>query len=506
MSGFPWGQLSAELWLVGLGLVLLLVDLLPGRDERRGRLIGGLAFAGLLLGLVPASGACAPDGASPLLFGGLFAVDDFQIFFRLFVLLSTALVVLLSFDYLEHITIDRGVFFALLVFGALAMCLLAGSRDLVMVYLAIEFLSITSYVLAAFLLGGDRDGLGATRRSLEAGLKYLIYGAVASGIMVYGFSLMYGLAGSTSLEAVGAAFAGPGNQPIKLLALLMALAGFTFKVSAVPFWQWAPDVYEGAPTPVAAFLAVGSKGAGIAVLVRFLTLSAGGFAGQWETVLALIAVLTMFTGNLLALVQTNLKRLMAYSGIAHAGYLLVGLVCNDEAGRGVQAMLIYLLAYLIMTIGVFAIIVWQQRRTGRESIESLSGLAQEEPWMAVALTILLLSLVGIPPTVGFIGKLHLLVATVNTPYLWLGLMIIINSVISAYYYWNLARLAWLGEPAAVEAPAEPVRPARWAASVAYLCLVLTLVFAVWFGPLRDLSEAPLAGPDEAPAPIQWATR
>jgi len=498
VTGFPWGQLSCELWLGLLGLVMLGADLLI-RDRSKAHYVGYLALVGLMIGLVPAAGGCAPDAASPLLFGGSYAVDRFQVFFRLFALIQAILVVVLSFDYLEHIRLDRGVYFTLIVFGTLAMVLLTGSRDLVMIYLVIEFLSITSYLLAGFLLGSDKPALGEIKRSLEASLKYLIYGAVASAVMVYGFSLMYGLAGATSLEAVGRAYAEPGNALIKLTALIMALAGFTYKISAVPFHQWAPDVYQGAPTPVSAFLAVGSKGAAIAVMVRFLTLATGSFADHWQVVLALVAVCTMFVGNLLALLQSNLKRLLAYSGVAHAGYLLVGLVANDEANRGVQAMLLYLMVYLLMTMGAFAVVVWHQRRTGSEDIADLAGLARTEPFMAIMMTVLLLSLTGIPPTAGFIGKLHLLLLTVNLKHAWLGVMIVINSAISLYYYWNIVRVMWLLPPA--DEPLAKHRPAQWAAGVAYICGLLTLLAGLQFGPLRDLADAPL---DVAPAAMEPA--
>jgi proton-translocating NADH-quinone oxidoreductase chain N len=485
--------MSAELWLCLLGIGLLGLDLaLP---DRRKHVVGYAALAGLVVGLVPASGTCAPPTAHPALFGGLYMADRFQTFFRLFAEVTAILVVLLSLDYLAHLRVDRGVYFALIVFGALAMVLLAGSNDLIMIYLSIEFLGIVSYVLAGYLLGTDKAHLNEIKGSNEAAIKYLIYGAVASAVMLYGFSLLYGLAGSTSLRAVAVAFATPGADLLKLVALAMAMVGLGFKISAVPFQQWAPDVYQGAPTPVAAFLAVGSKGAAFAVLARFLLLGLGGWQAQWAPLLSILAVASMFTGNLLALLQSNFKRMLGYSGVAHAGYLLVALVTNGPDLRGVQALLIYLLAYLLMTMGAFAVVVWYQRAGGSEEIEDFAGLAQREPLMAVALTLFLLALTGIPPTAGFVGKLHILLATVTPDYAWLGVVIVVNSVISLYYYWNLARLMWLREPRS----RAPLRASFCAPAVVYVCATLTLLCGLQFGWLWELTRTPLSE-FRAPAP------
>jgi proton-translocating NADH-quinone oxidoreductase chain N len=479
--------MATELWLAGLGLVMLTADCLL--SPRRGHWLGWLGLAGLLAAFVPAAGGCETSCANPALFGGLYMADHFLSFFRIFAVLQGVLVTLLSLDYLEHIRVDRGVYFTLLIFATLAMILLAGANDLVMIYLSVEFLSITSYILAGFLLGADKAHLGEIKRSAEASLKYLIYGAVASAVMLYGFSLMYGLAGGTDLTRIAATFGQPGNELVKLLAVALALVGLGFKVSAVPFHQWAPDVYEGAPTPVTALLAVGSKGAAFALLARVMILGLGGFQGHWSSLLAIIAVATMFTGNLLALVQSNFKRLLAYSAIAHAGYMLVALVCDDpEHHRGVQALLIYLMAYLLMTLGTFAFVIWYQRQTGSENIEDYAGLAGRDAPMAVVLSILMLSLTGIPPTAGFIGKLHILLCTANPQWWWLGAVVVINSVISLYYYWNVARLMWLVEPTVEFKP----RRTLCTPAVVWFCGLLTLGLGLQFEPLLSVSDAPLA--------------
>lgn len=486
MSGFPWAQLSTEIWLCVLGLGLLVADLFV-TDARR-HLLGYAALAGLALALVPASGVCASAAAERALFGGLYQADHLQTFFRVFTVLGSLMVTLLSLDYLAHIRLDRGVYFALLVFATLAMVLLSGSNDLVMIYLSIEFLSITSYVLAGFLMGRDKVDLAETKASNEASLKYLIYGAVASGVMLYGFSLLYGLAGSTELDKIAVALRSPvNNDLVKLLALALVMVGLGFKISAVPFHQWAPDVYQGAPTPVAALLAVGSKGAAFALVTRFLVLGLGSWQGHWAPLLAILATASMFVGNLLAMVQRNVKRMLGYSGVAHAGYMLVALICNDGQNTGVQALLIYLMAYLLMNLGAFGFVVWYQRSTGSEQIDDYAGLARRDTPAAVALSFLLLSLTGIPGTAGFIGKLHVLLTTVTPQWWWLGLVVVLNSALSAYYYWNLARIMWL------EAPREGVelKPAVCAPAVLYVCTIFTLVFGIQWGWLRDLSERPL---------------
>lgn len=501
--GFPWASLATELSLLLLGLGLLCLDIVIA-DPRRKHVIGYVALAGLLLCLLPAAGVCTPENAPGLLFGGLYAPDDFHRFFKLLAVLTTALVTLLSFDYLEHIRIDRGVYFTILVFAALAVVLLAGANDLILIYLCFEYLSISSYILVGFILGRDKEGMEEIKRSSEASLKYLIYGAVASAVMLYGFSLLYGLAGSTALPRIAEAYGQPGSAMLKLVAVALVMVGMGFKLAAAPFHMWAPDVYEGAPTPVAAFLAVASKAGAFAVLARFLILGLGveGFSSDaldWRVLLALVAVVTMFVGNLLALVQINLKRLLGYSSVAHAGYMLAAVVCNQVAdvnGRptmqldGVQSLLVYLAAYLFMTLGAFAVVVWYQRSSHSELIEDLAGLARPEraPGVAFAMMIFMLSLTGIPPTAGFVGKMLILRATViSSTYWWLGLAIVVNSVISAFYYVNIMRVMYLQPPK----PGIKLRPAFCSPVVIGLCCAATLLIIIQFGVLLDITDAPL---------------
>lgn len=488
MTPFPWAGLSTEIALCALGVGLFVVDTFI-TDPKRKHWLGYLAFGGLLLCLVPASGVCADNSTPTALFGGLYLTDGFHLFFRMFAVLVGALTVLLSMEYLEHIRLDRGLYFVLLVFTTLAVVLVAGAGDLLMIYLSIEFLSIGSYVLAAFLLGRDKSALSEVKKSNEASLKYLIYGSVSSGVMLYGFSLLYGLAGSTGLAEVAKAVADPSNQLLKTLALLFALGGLAFKISAVPFHQWTPDVYEGAPTPVVAFLATASKAAAFAVLARLLVIGLGGWHEQWAALVSVIAVATMFIGNLLALLQGNIKRMLAYSSVAHAGYLLVALIVSGADGAGLQALLIYLSVYLFMTIGAFAVVVYEQRNTGSEQIESYAGLAERSPLVAASMLIFMLSLTGIPPTAGFIGKLFILKAAVADPgYWWLGLCIIVNSVISAFYYMNVVRVMYFHRPSAEVQQ----RPALTSLVVLGVCAVATILLGLQFGFLVDLTHGPMS--------------
>jgi len=287
----------------------------------------------------------------------------------------------------------------------------------------------------SYVLAGYRR---ADPKSNEAALKYFLYGSSASGVMIYGMSLLYGLGGSTNLQVLGERLATGQVTPLGALALMLVLAGLGYKVAMAPFQAWCPDVYEGAPTPVTAFLSVGPKAAGFAVLIRFALSVFPSLVPQWQVVVAVLAVLTMFVGNLLAIRQQNLKRLMAYSSIAHAGY----------PGWGLPAVLFYLVAYLLMNLGVFALLLLVARTRGTEEISGFSGLAQGAPFAAAVMLILLLSLTGIPPTGGFVGKFYLFAAAIESrTWWWLAVVGIINSAISLYYYMNIARLMYFGAPA-----------------------------------------------------------
>ena len=441
-----------ELYLCGLGLLILIADMILGR---RGRgFITGLTVVGLVGCLVPIVNLWGSEPRS--IFSGTYVVDGLALFFKALFVVTGAFVVLLTAGYgaqtdpgESDALPDRGEFFALLVFLVLGLCLMAGANDLVLLYLSFELVSLTSYMMAAWR---KRD-----RLSNEAGVKYFIYGAAASAVMLYGLSLLYGAGGSTNLTTLGEHFMKPvpgaGLALVGVLGVLLVLVGLGYKISMVPFHAWAPDVYQGAPTPVTALLSVGPKAAGFALLLRVFAALAPALHVPWQMVLALFATLTMFGGNLLALRQTDMKRLLAYSSIAHAGYLLIGVVVGPQEPWGQAGILVYLVAYLLMNLGMFSLAIWVERFgepvEGEQLPSSLarySGLAQRAPGVAFLTVILLLSLTGIPPTAGFLGKLYLFGAAIKShQWAWLAVVGIINSVVSLYYYMNIARLMYFGK-------------------------------------------------------------
>jgi NADH-quinone oxidoreductase subunit N len=384
------------------------------------------------------------------------------------------------------------------------MCLLASANHLLMVYVAIETVSLACYMLAGF---DERGG-----RSAEAGLKYVLFGGVASGVMLFGFSLLFGLFGALSLPGLGERIAhasvlgGAAGQWAALLAVVFVLAGFGFKIAAVPFHQWCPDVYEGAPTPFVALLSVGPKAAGFAVLVRagamlFPAVEAGTAtlapAVPWVLLLGILATLTMTIGNLSALWQSNLKRLLAYSSIAHAGYLLMGVVAGGSQGRG--ALVVYLTVYVMMNIGAFAVVSAVDRARGSEDISAYRGLGRRSPLLAVAMAVFLVSLAGLPPTAGFVGKLYLFAALIKHGGFWyvtLAVVGVVNSVVSLYFYARVLKAIYFESPAGdVDGDADGARAGEpkavgMASSAAMLAVGLagaTLVLGIFWQPLAEMA-------------------
>jgi proton-translocating NADH-quinone oxidoreductase chain N len=342
----------------------------------------------------------------------------------------------------------QGEFYALLLFATLAITLIAGASNLVLIFLSVDFLSITSYVLTGYV----RED----RRSIEAAIKYFLYGATLSAVMLYGMSLLFGLTGVTDLNAIAAGLGeGAGERAVVLLALLFVVAGLGFKVAAVPFHQWAPDAYEGAPTPVTAFLSLGPKVAGFAVLARFLLFAFPQFQIEWTVLLLAVSVMTMTVGNLIAIWQKNIKRLLAYSSIAQAGYVMIGLVA--VSGGGIASSLFYLSVYLFANLGAFAVVLAVSRGELGEQLEDYAGLSQHSPGLALAMMLFLLSLAGIPPLAGFVGKVNLFVAAVREGLIGLVVVGVLNSVISLYYYLQVVRQMYLLPPTSEE-PVNIPRP------------------------------------------------
>ncbi len=445
-----------DLYLAALAVVVLLVDLLlPARWRKQKATIAGL---GLLLGFYP---IITLWGHSPTTeFWGSYAVDNYALFFKGLFISCGLLVILFSVDFFRNLRRGYGEYFSFIIFMVLGMSLLASVVDIIALYIAFELVSIGGYILVGYL---KRDA-----RSNEASLKYFIYGAVASAIILYGLTLLYGLGGSTNILEIQQNLA---DMPGLLgpIVLMLILVGLGFKISMVPFHAWAPDVYEGAPTPVTAFISVGPKAAGFAILVRLLWPLGPQLLPMWPAALAVLATVTMFAGNILAIRQTDIKRMLAYSSIAHAGYILIGVVVG--AGLALEAILYYFVAYLLMNLGAFAVVIIVERNTNSTRIADYTGLARSAPGMAAALVIFLLSLTGIPPTAGFVGKLLLFAAAINSEqWAWLAVVGIINSAISLYYYMNIVQLMYFSDE---PGPTLSARPAGALATV-FIALIGTL--------------------------------
>ena len=440
-----------ELALSGAVLAVILIDvMLRGGSIVPGlvALLGSLLALVLTTGLPPAGIAGLITGSAPSwLFGRMLVLDGFSLFFKVLLGLALVMVVWMSLHSREvRGRANEGEYYALLLSSGLGMFLMAGAANLLMAYLSLEFVSLTSYVLTGFLRHNRRSG--------EAALKYLIYGGVASGAMIYGMSWIFGLTGAMDYPGIarGVAHLDPASRPAMFLALILVFSGFGYKISMVPFHMWAPDVYTGAPIPVTAFLAVGSKAAGFAMLLRFFHFGvapseAAATLGRLPLVElgSVLCVATMTLGNLAALSQTNLKRLLAYSSIAHAGYALLGFVVFAEAG--VQAVLFYLAVYYTMNLGAFWVVMLVANATGREDIEGYRGLAWRGGALAsVALAVFLFSLAGLPPLAGFLGKFYVFAAGVEGRLYALVVIGLVNSVVSLYYYARVVKVMFLDRP------------------------------------------------------------
>lgn len=468
-------------------LAAIVADLMFRRTPAAvvGVVLAGLTVAGVLL--------LQQSGTTVSIFSNMIAVDPFAWFFKLVILLSAVFVVLFSLSSSELNTPGRklGEYYLLLPALTLGLMLMAGAGNLLMMYLAIELSSLTSYILT-----------GYTREapdSSEASLKYVIFGALSSGLMLYGISILYGLAGSLDLYAINQALVGGGvNRVALLLAGMLMMAGLGYKISAVPFHFWTPDVYEGAPITITAFLSVASKAGGFAMMIRFfkvtfidtqvVSLPAGGWATlqgfEWYHMVAGLSVLTMTVGNLVALWQNNLKRMLAYSSIAHAGYMLMGLVVLNS--NGLAAVMIYFVVYLFMNLGAFYVVMLIANKTGSEDVEDYRGLGARAPFVMVALAAFLVSLTGLPPTAGFVGKLYLFAALINDGWVWLALVGALNSVISLYYYVRVFRNIFLR---AAEHEQPPLTFGKLQTALVLVLLVPTILLGVYFTPLVELAQA-----------------
>jgi NADH-quinone oxidoreductase subunit N len=421
--------IKPEVLLSIFGLAILVLDfMLEKRDKYLNAVAAliGLGFAAVQLGMF---WPILKGGGQFEGFSGSFTLDTFAIYLKLVIVISTGLVVLISARYLEIEGAHYGEYYALLLFSAVGMMFLASGTDLIVLFVALEVMALCEYVLTGFLRG--------SRRSNEAAVKFFLLGAFSSGLLLYGMSLLYGIGGSTNLALIMEHLS--ERSPTDLLAwvaMITLLAGLLFKVAAVPFHQWTPDAYEGAPTSITAFISVAPKVASFAILLRLLLSCIWPLRVQWQLLMIAVAVATMTLGNLAAITQTNIKRFFGYSTISHVGYLLLGVIAAaDGSQTGLQAVFIYLLVYAFMNLGAFAVIIVMRRKDliGDE-IDDLSGLMARSPGMAIMMLIFLLSLAGIPPTAGFIGKYFIFLSLIETHHYILAVLAVAYSVVALYYY------------------------------------------------------------------------
>jgi NADH-quinone oxidoreductase subunit N len=471
LPSIPIGLLIPEIVLAVGALLILIVD----AGGRHGRASWGLAL--LVVGVAAVAALVCGIGREPI-GGGMLAVDGFTRFMRVLLLGSTGAVLLMAPDYAQRFRLHTGEFYALVLFSSLGALLMAAAGDLVIVFLGLEVHSIALYVLAGF----RRDRPGE-----ESCLKYLLLGAFASAFLLYGIALLYGAAGTTNLHDLGLVIGVAGEISRGLLFAGMALiaVGLGFKIAAVPFHMWTPDVYEGAPTVVTGFMAVVPKAGAFAAILRVFLTGLSPLVADWQVLWSVLAVLTMILGNVLAVVQRNLKRLLAYSSIAHAGYLLVGLAAGDVLGA--SGILFYLVAYALMNLGAFAVVTIFEREGRGAMLEDYAGLVQERPLLGSALAVFMFSLAGIPPTAGFMGKFYLFGAAVRAGLTPLTVIAVLTSVIGVYYYLRVVVTVVFREPDVAW-----TRSARtsWGPALAIgLALAGTLLFGILPAMLHDVAIA-----------------
>ena len=420
-------------------------------------------------------------------FNGMFIVDTFSIFFKVVFLLAAMLTILVSSHYLEIERANVGEYYALILFAVVGMMFLASAGDFITIFVSLETMALSFYILVGFLK--------ANRKSNEAALKYFLLGSFSTGILLYGISLIYGTTGTTVLGLIGVsrarmAMASP-EAPVFVLGVILVTVGLAFKIAAVPFHMWAPDAYEGAPTPVTAFLSTGSKAAAFVVVARVFAMSFLQIGDRWAALLAILAVASMTLGNIAAILQENIKRMLAYSSIAHAGYVLLGVIAMGLPGTvetreyGLKAVLLYLLIYTFVNIGAFALVIaLRQEQVAGDRVADFAGLARRAPAAAFAMLVFMLSLSGIPATAGFIGKWYLFGAAVKAHYTWLAAVAVINSAISIYYYIRVVVNMYMKAPT----DAERFAPS-WGQRVAVAaCIAFTLFFGVYPQPIIAFAE------------------
>ncbi len=470
-SSVAYLSILPESLVLILAVIVLTVE--PFWREQRRRNLGWLTAIGLFLILV-ISVIVARPGAPTATFGNMIRFDWLGFFFKMLFIFGAGITALLLMDH-EQVG-QRGESYVLLLSSTIGMCLMGSAGDLVMLYLAIETTSIPLYILAGFMLADDR--------STESGFKYMLYGAMTSAVMLYGFSLLFGFTGTTNLYALAAALKAGQIPALGVLGIVfLIIVGLGFKVSLVPFHFWAPDVYEGAPTPVAGFLSTASKAAGFAVLARLFVVAFPDFSPNWTLIIAVLSAVTMTLGNLLALPQKNLKRLLAYSSIGHAGYALIGVVAASKLG--IASVAFYMLAYIVTNLAAFGIVMAVGRIVCSDDLDAYRGLSRRSPGLALMMLAAFLSLAGMPPFGGFVAKVVVFAAGIQAGYVWLVALGVINSVVGVFYYLNVMKYVYLYRMEGEQESRHPIQLTT-AYTVALVVLVAAVilvgtVFAPWFG-------------------------
>ena len=428
-----WQLLMPELIIALTLLIVLVFDLF---DSISKSILGWMTIVGSGIALW-VSIQMHQAGTVGTQFNDMFKVDNFSLFFNIIFLVSTILVALISMSYLSRDDRKQGPYYLLILLATLGMMLMAAGNELIIVFLGLELMSLSLYVLAGYF----RDNPASS----EAGMKYLLLGAFASAFFLYGIALMYGGAGTTNVPAIAEAITAPNKSPLLLAGMFLLIVGFGFKVAIVPFHQWAPDVYEGAPTTIAAFISAGPKAAGFAAFLRIFMEALPSLQVEWSSVVIVLAMLTMTVGNVIAIAQTSIKRMLAYSSIAHAGYVLIGLAAANN--DGISSAMLYLLVYCVMNIGAFGAVILAKTQDGESlMISDYAGLGLRKPLLAMFMTIMLLSLAGFPPTAGFVGKFYVFKSAVQAGHIWLVIVGAINTAISAFYYLRVVVTMYMREP------------------------------------------------------------
>jgi NADH-quinone oxidoreductase subunit N len=474
--------LTPELSLLGFALLVILLDLFI----KQKKILAGISIAGVLI-----SGGFTVamwGGTGTTIFGRMLAVDNFALFFKLLMLGAAGLVILASQDYVSKFRRFQGEYYALVLISAAGMMLLTAATDLISIYVSLELTGISLYVLTTFL----KD-----RKSSEAGLKYLLLGAVASAVLLYGMALTFGFTGKTCLMCIAQYIQGmPGtgllSYPALILAMVLLAAGFGFKIASFPFQMWVPDVYEGAPTPVTAYLSVASKAAGFAVILRIFFVALGSpewLSLNWGWMFAVLSAITMTVGNVVALLQNNIKRMLGYSSIAQAGYLMVGLATVGMASGsdvvGQSGLIFFIMSYAVTNLGAFIAVIAITNKINSDEINKFTGMGKRAPLMAAALTLCLISLIGLPPTAGLIAKVYIFSGAVQNGLLWLVIVAVINSAISAFYYLRVVKVMWTGAPASEEKV-----PSTWALRFALgFCCFFVLLLGLIPGGFVGIAQA-----------------